>query len=128
MARVRSTLRIKQLHDTVHEQSKRLAGQADELAQWNTHAPATRERSAGGNRAYKPVEDDSCHRKSLSSFCLPGVNSYWKAIAGEITAVYCDLRGFTGFAEIAEPEEVISVLRQYHETLGRLIHQVRRLR
>ena len=35
VARVRSTLRIKDLHDTVHEQSKRLAAQADELAQWN---------------------------------------------------------------------------------------------
>ena len=35
VARVRSILRIKQLHDTVHEQSKRLSAQADELAQWN---------------------------------------------------------------------------------------------
>ena len=35
VARVRSALRIKELHDTVHEQSRRLAAQADELAQWN---------------------------------------------------------------------------------------------
>jgi hypothetical protein len=35
VARVRSTLRIKELHDTVLEQAKRLALQAEELKQWN---------------------------------------------------------------------------------------------
>ena len=37
--------------------------------------------------------------------------------------VFCDLRGFTSFAETAEPEEVSKVVREYHETLGRLIHR-----
>ena len=32
-----------------------------------------------------------------------------------------DLRGFTGFTETAEPEEVMGVLRQYHSELGRII-------
>jgi adenylate cyclase len=41
----------------------------------------------------------------------------------EITVVFLDLRGFTGFAETAEPEEVMGVLRQYHEAMGRLILQ-----
>src|SRR5262249_56924048 len=36
----------------------------------------------------------------------------------EISVVFCDLRGFTSFAEAAEPEEVISVLREYHDTLA----------
>jgi class 3 adenylate cyclase len=39
----------------------------------------------------------------------------------EITAVFVDLRGFTGFTETAEPEEVISVLREYHTDLGHAI-------
>jgi adenylate cyclase len=39
----------------------------------------------------------------------------------EITVVFLDLRGFTGFAETAEPEEVMGVLREYHEAMGRLI-------
>jgi class 3 adenylate cyclase len=38
----------------------------------------------------------------------------------EITALFADLRGFTAFAEQAEPEEVFSVLRQYHTTVGEL--------
>src|SRR3989442_15420313 len=39
----------------------------------------------------------------------------------EITVVFLDLRGFTSFAETAEPEEVMGVLREYHAEMGRLI-------
>ena len=39
----------------------------------------------------------------------------------EITVVFCDLRGFTAFAETAEPEEVMGVLREYHDAIGPLI-------
>jgi class 3 adenylate cyclase len=39
----------------------------------------------------------------------------------EITALFCDLRGFTAFAETAEPEEVLGVLRQYHVVVGELV-------
>ena len=38
----------------------------------------------------------------------------------EITALFCDLRGFTAFAETAEPEEVLGVLREYHAAVGEL--------
>ena len=41
----------------------------------------------------------------------------------QITVLHCDLRGFTAFAETSEPEEVIRVLREYHEALGALIHK-----
>jgi class 3 adenylate cyclase len=47
-----------------------------------------------------------------------------KLLAGhrrEITVVFCDLRGFTAFSESAEPEDVLHVLREYHEALGRRI-------
>ena len=39
----------------------------------------------------------------------------------EITALFCDLRGFTAFAETAEPEEVLGVLREYHGMVGELV-------
>jgi GAF domain-containing protein len=39
----------------------------------------------------------------------------------EIVVVFCDLRGFTGFAERAEPEEVIHLLRDYHAALGPIV-------
>jgi class 3 adenylate cyclase len=47
-----------------------------------------------------------------------------KLLAGhrrEITALFCDLRGFTAFAETADPEEVLGVLRQYHTVAGELV-------
>ena len=39
----------------------------------------------------------------------------------EVTVVFLDLRGFTSFAETADPEEVMGVLREYHADMGRLI-------
>ena len=39
----------------------------------------------------------------------------------ELTVVYLDLRGFTAFAETAEPEEVMGVLHEYHAAMGKLI-------
>jgi adenylate cyclase len=41
----------------------------------------------------------------------------------EIAVVYLDLRGFTAFAETAEPEEVMGVLHEYHAAMGKLILQ-----
>jgi GAF domain-containing protein len=39
----------------------------------------------------------------------------------EIVVVFCDVRGFTGFAERAEPEEVMAFLRDYHAALGPIV-------
>ena len=39
----------------------------------------------------------------------------------EITALFCDLRGFTGFSESADPEDVIALLRDYHAAIGEKI-------
>jgi adenylate cyclase len=41
----------------------------------------------------------------------------------EIVVVFCDLRGYTAFTETAEPEEVLSFLREYHGALGPLVSQ-----
>jgi adenylate cyclase len=41
----------------------------------------------------------------------------------EIVVVFCDLRGYTAFAETAEPEEVLNFLREYHGALGPLVSQ-----
>ena len=41
----------------------------------------------------------------------------------EIVVVFCDLRGYTAFAETAEPEEVLDFLREYHGALGPLVAQ-----
>jgi adenylate cyclase len=41
----------------------------------------------------------------------------------EIVVVFCDLRGYTGFTETAEPEEVLDFLRESHGALGPLVSQ-----
>jgi adenylate cyclase len=114
VARVRSILRVKELHDTVHEQAK-------ELAQWNK----TLEQRVADQLAEIGRMD------RLTRFLSPqiaklvlssGSESVLESHRREITVVFCDLRGFTAFSETAEPEEVIQVLREYHATLGKLIH------
>jgi class 3 adenylate cyclase len=39
----------------------------------------------------------------------------------EITALFCDLRGFTGFSESSDPEDVMALLRNYHAAIGEII-------
>jgi class 3 adenylate cyclase len=102
LARVRSILRIKDLHDQVQDWNRtleaRVAAQVDEIARVSRLKrflpPQIAEQVSAGNE--KVLES---HRR-------------------DITVAFCDLRGFTAFAETSEPEEVMSVLRQYHAALG----------
>ena len=50
-----------------------------------------------------------------------GDESFLESHRREITVVFCDLRGFTSFAETVEPEDTMSVLREYHTALGELV-------
>ena len=69
-------------------------------------------------------------RGELSRFLSPQVAALITSEQGakmleghrrQITVAFCDLRGFTAFAETAEPEEVLGVLREYHRVMGELI-------
>ena len=69
-------------------------------------------------------------RSQLARFLSPQVAALVSSDDGEamltghrreITAMFCDLRNFTGFSEVAEPEEVLGFLRDYHASMGRLI-------
>ena len=112
LARVRSMLRQKALPDTVQEQ-------ASELAQWNAELE---------NRVKAQV-DEIARIGRLRRFLPPQVAEMLVASGDqmlqshrrEVTVVFCDLRGFTSFTETSEPEEVMSVLKEYHVCLGELI-------
>ena len=52
-----------------------------------------------------------------------GDDSFLRSHRREIVVVFCDLRGFTPFAESSEPEEVMAVLEEYHAALGELIYR-----
>jgi adenylate cyclase len=120
LARVKSMLRIKALHDTAQEQGARLEAQAGELAEWSR----TLERRVADQLA--ELERVNRFRRFLSPqladvIVSPGGEKLLESHRREITVVFCDLRGFTAFAETAEPEEVMLVLRAYHEAMGELI-------
>ncbi|HVD79924.1 MAG TPA: response regulator [Propionibacteriaceae bacterium] len=113
LARVASLARIKRYHDTV-------AKQAAELAQWNAELEA---------RVNTQLEELQ-RMKRLRRFLSPqvaelvinsGDDSFLGSHRREIVVVFCDLRGFTAFAESSEPEEVMGVLKDYHTALGELI-------
>jgi GAF domain-containing protein len=50
-----------------------------------------------------------------------GAESQLESHRREITALFCDLRGFTGFSESADPEDVMALLREYHGAIGEII-------
>ncbi len=112
-ARVRSMLRIKRLHDTVETL-------AAEVKEWNASLErrvaeqvAELERVGRLRRFFSP---------QLAELIVNGgTDDPLKSHRREITVVFLDLRGFTAFAEVAEPEEVMGVLREYHQVTGKLI-------
>jgi adenylate cyclase len=121
VARVRSLLRVKELHDTVSQQAAQLKDQTEQLSSWN--------RLLEERVATQLAEIERIGR--LQRFLAPQVvqmiassDTPEKALAShrrEVTVVFCDLRGFTAFTETSEPEEVMGVLHEYHESLGELI-------
>jgi adenylate cyclase len=112
VARVRSILRIKALHDTVQEQAARLDGWNRTLEERVAAQVAEIERLGALRRFLSP---------QVAELVSAGEERLLESHRREITVVFCDLRGFTTFAETSEPEEVMGVLRQYHEALGELI-------
>jgi len=106
LARVKSLLRIKSLYDRLEDMNQhleaRVQAQVDQL-----------ERLGRLKRFFSP---------QLAELIVNGgTEDPLKSHRRELTVVFFDLRGFTAFAETAEPEEVMSVLREYHAALGKLI-------
>jgi class 3 adenylate cyclase len=76
------------------------------------------------------IEAIERQRTELARFVSPAVAELISSERGEqllaghrayISCLFCDLRGFTSFAEAAAPEEVLALLREYHGMLGGLI-------
>ncbi len=112
-ARGSSLLRIKEYHDRVQAQQA-------ELAEWNRTLE---------ERVQQQV-DEIQRLGTLRRFLPPqlaemivssGDQSILESHRREITVVVCALRGFTALSELAEPEEVMRILGEYHATLGQTI-------
>jgi DNA-binding response OmpR family regulator/GGDEF domain-containing protein len=115
-ARVGATLERKKLHDQVRAQAADLAAWNQNLEQRVADQLGEIERVGRLKRFLSPQIADLVMSSGDDERVL---ESHRRAV----TVVFCDLRGFTAFAETAEPEEVIAVLRAYHGVLGPLIHK-----
>jgi adenylate cyclase len=106
LARVRSLLRVKSLWDQLGELNRTLESRvAEQVGQL--------ERLGKLKRFFSP--------QLAEAIVNGGADDPLKSHRREVTVVFIDLRGFTAFAETAEPEEVMSVLREYHAAMGELI-------
>jgi adenylate cyclase len=106
LARVRSLLRIKQLHDELAALNRSLEQRVQEQV-------AQLERLGRLKRFFSP--------QLAELIVAGGTEDPLKTHRREITVIFLDLRGFTAFAETAEPEEVMAMLGEYHEAMGRLV-------
>ncbi len=113
LARVRSLLRIKSLYDEVERQKA-------QLTEWNltlearvTDGVAEVERLSRMKRFFSP--------RVAEIITAGDAGDPMQSHRADITVVFIDLRGYTAFTEVAEPEEVMTVLREYHADMGELI-------
>jgi len=111
---------LEALYSEIQDKNRQVEEQAAQIAEWNARLET---------RVAEQVAKIGQMSK-LTRFLSPKVSDLimsgdaddpLKAHRREITVVFVDLRGFTGFTETAEPEEVMSVLREYHAALGRAI-------
>jgi len=105
-ARVGACLEKKRLHDELAEWTRTLEQRVQEKV-------AEVERLGRLKRFFSP--------QLAELIVAGGADDPLKTHRREVTVVFLDLRGFTAFAETAEPEELMGVLREYHAEMGRLI-------
>ncbi len=110
VARVKSMLRIKELHDQVSEQRRQLADWNQTLERRVAEQVDELERVGRLKRFFSP---------QLAELIVSrGGDELLEGHRREISVVFCDLRGFTAFSESAEPEEIMDVLRDYYAAMG----------
>jgi class 3 adenylate cyclase/TRAP-type C4-dicarboxylate transport system permease small subunit len=106
---------IDRQHRLLEQQSKQLADWNRTLSQRVEDQLSRIERLGRLKRFFSP---------QLAELILEGnTQDPLKIHRREIAVVFLDLRGFTAFADRAEPEEVIDVLQEYHTAMGELIGQ-----
>jgi class 3 adenylate cyclase len=106
LARVRSLLRVKALHDELADLNRTLEARV-------TAQVAELERLGRLKRFFSP--------QLAEAILSGGAEDPLKSHRREITVVFIDLRGFTAFAESSEPEDVMAVLREFHAEMGGII-------
>ena len=113
LTRVRSLLRIKRYHDTIKAQAAELAELNQTLEERVQAQVEELERLRRLRRFLSPQLADAI----VSSGDETVLSSHRRQVA----MFFADLRGWTSFVDAVEPEELMRVLREFHDAIGRLV-------
>ena len=114
LARVKSLLRIKHLHDTTQAQAAELAGWNKTLEQRVREQVEQLEKLSRLKRFFSP---------QLAELIVNGgADDPLKTHRRELTVVYLDLRGFTALSEATEPAAVIAALDAWFDRMAGAVH------
>ena len=113
LTRVRSLLRIKRYHDTIK-------AQAAELADLNRTLEARVQAQVGELERLRRL------RRFLSpqladAVVSSGDETIMRSHRRQVAMFFADLRGWSSFVDTVEPEELMRVLGEFHEVIGRLV-------
>jgi len=114
LLRVRSLVRIKQYHDTIESQTAELALLNRDLEARVAEQVDELERLTRLRRFLSPT---------LAELVLSSGDSILESHRREIAVLFADLRGWTAFSVTTEPEEVMVVIREFHNAMGELIRR-----
>jgi adenylate cyclase len=115
LTRVRSLLRIKRYHDTIKAQAVELAELNRTLEDRVQAQVAELERLGGLRRFLSPQLADAI----VSS----GHEAILTSHRRQVAMCFADLRGWTRFVDAVEPEELMRVLHEFHDVVGRLVKE-----
>ncbi len=118
VARVQAMLRIKALQDEVARQAALLREQAAALAEWNTALEGRVARQVDELERMARLKAFLPPQVAEAILSSPSGERVLESHRAEISVLFCDLRGFSAFAETSEPEDVMALLREYHEVVG----------
>lgn len=113
LTRVKSLLRIKRYHDTIKAQAAELLELNRTLEERVQNQVEELERLRQLRRFLSPQLADAI----VSS----GDESILRSHRRQVAVLFCDLRGYTNFADAVEPEELMGVLSEFHAAVGGLV-------
>ena len=114
------TNELERSYAVVQRQADQLDVQAQELGRLNQRLEervaeqVTEIKRMSGLRRFLPPQ-------VADLIVTSGMEKQLESHRREITALFCDLRGFTGFTESADAEDVMALLRDYHAAVGEII-------
>jgi len=115
LTRVRSLLRIKRYHDTIKAQAAELRDLNRTLEERVETQVEELERLRQLQRFLSPHLADAIVRS--------GDESVLRSHRRQVAVLFCDLRGYTNFADAVEPEELMGVLGEFHAVVGQLVER-----